>query len=222
MRRSSALALLLLVPAAACGGDDEDTAADQVEGSATSTERDAATATEAEAEAVEGGTVAPEAYATNVCGSIDRWYDRIEAATTDGLRDAETSGNTDSADTKARAVEFFEVAIDLTDEMIVDVEQAGVPDAEGGGETAADVVGGMEDVRALFVTARDDTEALPDDDPEALATGVQGVVASLQGSATAVGSNLEAVLASATDPDLVDAFERSCGITPAPEAATGS
>jgi hypothetical protein len=80
----------------------------------------------------------------------------------------------------------------------------------------------MEDVRALFVTARDDTEALPDDDPEALATGVQGVVASLQGSATAVGSNLEAVLASAADPDLVDAFERSCGITPAPEAATGS
>ena len=195
MRRSATfLALLLLVPAAACGGDDD---GDAAAGSGTTAEDTTTTA----------GAVAPDAYAADVCGSIGSWYDRINAASTTLVEDASAADQQDPAAGTQLVIGFLDDAISFTDGLVADLERAGVPDTEAGAETSDRLVAGIEDVRTLFLDARNDTAALPTEDPEIVATGLEDIGASLQDSATAVGANFQEVLTSIDDPALSDAFE---------------
>ena len=233
MRRSATLlALLLLVPAAACGGDDDDTTTDDT----TTTERTAAEPTEGEptedepiedepteteterrSEGSSPGAVAPDVYAADVCGSIGGWYDQIDTASTALVEDATAADRQDPAAGKALVVGFLDDAIGFTEGLVADLERAGVPDTASGEETADRLVAGIEDVRTLFVDARDDTAALPTEDPEVVATGLEDIGASLQDSASAVGANFQEVLTSIEDPALSDAFETA---PPCQELAT--
>ena len=193
MRRSATLlAVLLLVPAAACGGNDDG---------------DAPTEPAPTEDAAGPGTVAPDAYASDVCRAIDAWFDRINAASAALVEDAGAADQQDPAAGKARVVGFLDEAIGLTDGLVADLEGAGVPETGAGQETADRLVAGIGDVRTLFVDARDDTAALPTEDREVLDTGLEDIGASLQDSATAVGANFQEVLTSIEDPVLADAFE---------------
>lgn len=193
MRRSALVLALALL--AACGGGGDDEAAGRSETAQTST--------------VGGGTVGgvtPEDYAGDVCRSIGSWYDEIDQASTALLADADQIEE-DPAAGKALVVGFLDDAIGFTDGLIAGLEEAGVPETDGGQRTADELVAGIEEVRELFRGARDDTEALPTDDPQALGTGLQDIGAALQDSATAVGANFEAVLSSVDDPELASAFQ---------------
>jgi hypothetical protein len=209
-RSTTLLALLLLLPAAACGGGDDGdddaatstTAAPTTEAPETETE----TETETEEEQAEG-TATPDAYAADVCGSIGGWYDEINTASTALVQDAGSLTEEDPSAGKDLVVTFLDDAIGFTDDLIVDLEAAGVPDTESGEETAERLVAGIGDVRALFSGARDDTAALPADDPQAVAAGLQDIGTALQESATAVGANFQEVLGSIEDPELSEAFE---------------
>lgn len=197
VRRSPLLAALLaLALLAACGGDGEGDDDQAVVTSAPQT-------TEAEAEA--DGTDADD-YAEQACAAIGAWYDEIETASTTLVNDADAIAD-DPAAGKDLVVAFLDDAIDFTDDLVADLRDAGIPDTETGERTADELVSGIEDVRELFEGARDDTEALPADDPEALGTGLQDIGMALQESATAVGANFEAVLSSVDDPELGAAFE---------------
>ncbi len=196
MRRSPLLlALLALAPLAACGGDDDEPAA---------SESTASTETTADTDADDA--VAPDDYAEGVCGAIAGWYDDIDVASTSLVDDANTLSE-DPAAGKDLVVAFLDDAIAFTDDLVEDLEDAGAPDTETGEDTAEKLVTGIEDVRELFVGAREDTEALPADDPMALGSGLQDIGAALQESATAVGAQFEEVLSSVDDPELGEAFE---------------
>ncbi len=233
-RTATVLALLLLVPAAACGGDEDETTAEDTTTteparaerteteSETETETETETGTESEAErrSAEGsstGAVAPDAYAADVCGAIGSWYDQINTASTALVEDAGAGDQQDPAAGKALVVGFLDRAIALTEDLVTDLEGAGVPDTAAGEETADRLVAGIEDVRTLFVDARDDTTALPTDDRAVLERGLEDIGTSLQDSATAVGSNFQEVLTSIEDPVLADAFE---SVGPCQELAT--
>jgi len=149
---------------------------------------------------------APEDYAESVCGAIAGWYDEIDEASTDLVDDANTIAADPSAG-KDLVVAFLDDAIAFTDDLIADLEDAGAPDTETGEDTAEKLVTGIEDVRELFEGARDDTEALSADDPQALGSGLQDIGAALQESATAVGAQFEEVLSSVDDAELGKAFE---------------
>ena len=141
-----------------------------------------------------------------MCQSIGSWYDEIETASKALVEEASTI-SADPAAGKQVVLDFLDDAVGFTDTLITDLEDAGVPDTDTGPETADKLVGGIEDVRTLFQQARDDTEALPADNPEALGTGLQDIGTALQESATAVGANFEEVLSSVDDPSLAEAFE---------------
>jgi hypothetical protein len=207
-RSTTLLALLLLLPAAACGGGDDgdDDAATSTTAAPTTEAPETETETETETEQAEG-TATPDAYAADVCGSIGGWYDEINSASTALVQDAGSLTEEDPSAGKDLVVTFLDDAIGFTDDLIVDLEAAGVPDTESGEETAERLVSGIGDVRALFSDARDDTAALPADDPQAVAAGLQDIGTALQESATAVGANFQEVLGSIEDPELSEAFE---------------
>ena len=225
MRRSPALfALLLLVPLAACGGDDEEAAQDDQEAQVaesegaseeaepSETEPDDASETESDAASEgsspggEGGEVSADAYADGVCTSISSWYESIESSSLDLVEEAGTL-SADPASGKEIVLRFLEDTIDLTDTLVADLGEVGVPDTATGPEAADKLVSGIGDVRDLFSQARDDTAALPTDDEEAIVTGLQDIGTALQESAAAVGSSLEEVLSSPNDPELAEAFK---------------
>jgi hypothetical protein len=209
VRRSTVLlALLLLLPAAACGGGDDGDADDAATSTTAAPTTEAPeTGTETETEQAGAGTATPDAYAADVCGSIGGWYDEINTASTALVQDAGSLTEEDPSAGKDLVVTFLDDAIGFTDDLIVDLEAAGVPDTESGEETAERLVAGIGDVRALFSGARDDTAALPADDPQAVAAGLQDIGTALQESATAVGANFQEVLGSIEDPELSEAFE---------------
>ena len=219
MRHSSPLlALLLLVPVAACGGDDDEAAQDKIDAQSEREEAAGDEETESEEESESeagseddegsgsGGTASADDYADGVCSSIGTWYEEIETASQGLVSEAETLSE-DPAAGKQLVLDFLDDAIGLTDTLVADLEDTGVPDTETGPETADKLVGGIEDVRELFQQARDDTDALPADDPQALGTGLQDIGTALQESATAVGANFEEVLSSVDDDELAEAFE---------------
>lgn len=211
MRRSTAIpTLLLLVTLVACGGDDESAAPTSTTTTTTAADEETTTTTaagESESEPASEGDGSTDAYADGVCRSISSWYDEIESASTALVADAESLTDEEPAVGKELALSFLDDAIGLTDGLIADLEEAGVPDTESGPETADRLVVGISDVRVLFQGARDDTAALPADDPLALGTGLQDIGATLEESAIAVGDNLAQVLSSVQDPELADAFE---------------
>lgn len=227
-RTTLLLALALLVPIAACGGDDEEasTPVTDADGSETESEGSEGSESESEGSAPEsesegsgsgddgagaGGTASADEYADGVCRSIGGWYGEIDTASTSLVDEASTISD-DPAAGKQLVLAFLDDAVGFTETLITDLEGAGVPDTESGPETADKLVSGIEDVRLLFQGARDDTEALPADDPQALGTGLQDIGSALQESATAVGANFEEVLSSVDDPELAEAFEtaQSC------------
>lgn len=192
MRRSPLLfALLALAAVTACGGGDDEPAAGTSD--ITTTEPD-------------DGRAEPAVYAEDVCGSIGDWYGRIEKASADLVEDANALTD-DAAAGKELVLDFLDDAIDFTDDLVEDLDDAGVPDTDAGESASEKLVAGIEDVRALFQGARDDTEALPVDDPQALGAGLQEIGAALEESSAAVGENFEEVLASVDDPELGEAFE---------------
>ncbi|MDQ3385797.1 MAG: hypothetical protein M3503_07300 [Actinomycetota bacterium] len=219
MRRSPALlALVLLVPLAACGGDDDEAAQDDQETEVSESETEPAETessetesdgTESESERSsggEGGEVSADAYADGVCTSISGWYESIESSSRDLVEEAGTL-SADPATGKEIVLRFLDDTIDLTETLVADLEEVGVPDTSTGQETADKLVSGIGDVRDLFSQARDDTAALPTEDEEAIVSGLQDIGTALQESATAVGANFEEVLSSVDDPELAEAFE---------------
>ncbi|MEX2659676.1 MAG: hypothetical protein WD232_08260 [Acidimicrobiales bacterium] len=192
------LTLAALVSVASCGGGDDEPAAGTSE--VTTTEVDDDDRTE------------PAVYAEDVCGSIGVWYGRIEKASAELVEDANALSD-DAAAGKELVLDFLDDAIGFTDELVDELDDAGVPDTDSGESASDKLVAGIEEVRMLFQGAREDTEALPVDDPQALGAGLQEIGAALEQSSTAVGENFEEVLASVEDPELGEAFEgaTSCG-----------
>ncbi|MPZ69948.1 MAG: hypothetical protein GEU71_10510 [Actinobacteria bacterium] len=72
--------------------------------------------------------VAPATYAKSVCNSVNDWVTAIQERAA-GL-EGELTG--EAAQAKDKLDEFFGVAIDATDTLIAELEEAGAPDVEGG------------------------------------------------------------------------------------------
>lgn len=89
-----------------------------------------------------------------------------------------------------------------TGELAGAVEDAGVPDIDGGEESAEKLVAALRDTQDALDQAKEDIEALPDD-PQALQQGAAQIGPTLQEALSNVGSSLE----DAASQELTDVFE---------------
>ncbi|MDQ3982874.1 MAG: hypothetical protein M3271_09380 [Actinomycetota bacterium] len=186
--RTAALGLTLLLAAglAACGGDDDDG-----NGGGGSSE-----------------TVSAEAYAADVCGAMQDWVSTIQDQA------ASIGENIQAGDAQSGKDALSDLLTDMsasTGDLVSAVEDAGVPDVDGGEEAADSLVSAFEDVQGILEDAQQDIEDLPTD-PQAFQQGAAELGPTLQEALSGVGSSIE-------EPDsqeLRDAFENeeSCAAIP--------
>jgi hypothetical protein len=188
--RTAALGLTLVLATglAACGGDDGD---DGGGGGGGSSE-----------------TVSAEAYAGDVCGAMQDWITGIQERT-QSLTESFQSG--DPQEGKDALSDLLSEMSSQTGELITAVEDAGVPDVDGGEEAADSLVTAFEDVQGILDDAQQDIEDLPTD-PQAFQQGAAELGPTLQEALSSVGSSLE----EPESEELKEAFENeeSCSSIP--------
>ena len=127
------------------------------------------------------------AWVATLCTSLDDWITNLELATEDvqdvlnlqgeaGGGDTGTDTGTDTGNTGSTDVDldeqvelladFLDTSVELTETLIDELEDAGVPDTEDGEEIAEVFLAGFNDARDIFAEAREQVDDVPTDDPE--------------------------------------------------------
>ncbi|HYO61173.1 MAG TPA: hypothetical protein VEU29_04690 [Actinomycetota bacterium] len=181
------LAFLLAVGVAACGGDDGGEGGDS---------------------GGSGEAVSAEAYAADVCGAMQDWVTGIQERT-ESLTESFQSG--DPQEGKDLLSNLLSEMSAQTGDLVGAVEDAGVPDVDGGEEAADSLVTAFEEVQGILDDAQQDIEELPTD-PQAFQQGAAQLGPTLQEALSSVGSSIEAP----DSQELKDAFENeeSCSAIP--------
>lgn len=174
------LSLLLAGGLVACGGDDEGGGDDGGGGSSE--------------------TVSAETYAADVCGAMQDWVTGIQERT-QSLTESFTSG--DPQEGKDLLSDLLTQMSEQTGDLISAVEDAGIPDVDGGEEAADSLVTAFEEVQGILDDAEEDIADLPTD-PQAFQQGAAELGPTLQQALSGVGESLE----EPDSEDLKSAFEK--------------
>jgi len=162
----------------ACGGDDADTAQEAPD------------------------TVAVDAYVSDICTALSTWVTDIQeraSTITQGLDPGDAKAG------KVRLQEFIGETVAGTDELIADVEAAGIPDTEGGEEAAQQIQSGLQNVRSILVEAQGQIDELPTNNAQAFGRGAQEIGTSLQEATGEAAASID----SANSEELTEAFGKN-------------
>ena len=175
----TALASVLVLLAAACGGGDG-------------------------GGGVEGGSE-PDAYAADVCGAITNWQERLQSSASTLGSDLQNSS--DISAVKGKLVEFMGEAVQSTDQMLNQVEEAGPPDIEQGEAFHRDLVAGLRQARDTFAEAETNAENLPTNNPTAFQQGATELGQTLERQGGEIENTLSEVDEKYDSDELDKAFE---------------
>ena len=114
-----------------------------------------------------GDNVSADDYATGVCKTTQDWVSVLQKRATD----LQASIGTDVSPEKGKdaLAGFLDDVISDTDDWIEGVNDAGVPDVEGGEEAAKEILTAAEDAKGVLEDTRSSVEDLPTGDEEAFA-----------------------------------------------------
>jgi hypothetical protein len=155
-------------------------------------------------------TVTPEAWSASVCGAVSGWVEDLQA---DSAAFGDTVSDASSiSDVRDQMVEFIDGTIERTDEMLNEVEAAGQPDVEDGGDIADLFQEQLTKFKTALEEARATAEDLPDDQA-GFAQGAQEIGATMTSVGTEIGQGFEAVQDKYHSEELRAAFEAepACG-----------
>ncbi len=133
-------------------------------------------------------TVSVDAYASDVCTALAAWVQDIQdraSTITEGINPGDAKAG------KERLSEFIGETVTGTENLISEVEPAGVPDTDGGEEAAGQIVEGLRQVQTILEDAQDQIAELPTDDPQAFGTGAQEIATSLQEATTGAAETID-------------------------------
>ena len=168
-------------------------------------------------------------WVANLCTSLDDWLTNVEAATEDvqdvlsltggaggNTGDTGTDTGTDTGNTGNNDVDldeqqellgdFLDTAVSLTDDLIDELEDNGVPDIEDGEEIAEVFLAGFEDARDTFASAREQVDELPTDDPDDFADEVVEIGDEIDVAAIEIQTSFDEAGAEFDTSDLDEAF----------------
>ena len=150
-------------------------------------------------EAEEADTVSVDAYASDVCTALADWVTDIQdraATITEGIDPGDAQAGKDRLD------EFIGETVSTTENLIQQVEDAGIPDTEGGEEAAEQIQNGLGNVKTILEDAQDQIADLPTNNPQAFGQGAQEIATSLQEATGEAASAID----SANSEELNQAF----------------
>jgi len=108
-------------------------------------------------------TVEVGVYTGTVCSALSEWLNNLANAS--AVFANSTNDEADLRKVRAQFVTFFAGAIDETDRMVAEVEEAGVPDLANGTEVSAGMLRELGTFRPLLVDAQGRARRLPVDKP---------------------------------------------------------
>lgn len=124
------------------------------------------------------GRVEPEAYVTEACTAMGDWLDTILEESSGVVENL--SPNASPEDLKARFSAFVDSVHTETEQLITQLEEAGIPDVENGEEIAEGLVGGFEDAESAFENARERIQELDTQDRVAFQQEINEIASSIQ------------------------------------------
>jgi hypothetical protein len=135
-----------------------------------------------------GNTVSASDYASTVCTSVQTWLTALQESATAVGSDVVAAGSPEEAQTVL--AEYLDGVIADTDALIASVEDAGIPDVEGGEAVAGEILGAFEQARTVFEDARAQVDELPIDDPAAFAAATSELGTSIQTASVGIGQSI--------------------------------
>jgi len=151
-----------------------------------------------------GSAASPETWAADICGAASTWMNDI-GAQSESLDDT-MSGAASIEDVRDRLVAFVDDAIERTDQMLSEIDDAGSPDVDNGEQLADDFL----EVLAGFKTALEEvrtTAAGLSDDPAQFAEGAQQIATAMAAAGSEIQTGLNELQQSAGSDDLDAAFD---------------
>jgi chromosome segregation ATPase len=142
-------------------------------------------------------------YANDVCTALRGWAQDVRDSQTE-LQQKSTQGASLETD-RDSLQQFVDDAVAATDDLKQEVEDAGEPDIDGGGEVADAFHEAVEDTRSRLETARDEVGEIPADNPEEYRAAVDDFIASLRSTLEGIDEHFEDVDA----PDLDTALDEA-------------
>ena len=179
-----ALASVLVLVFVACGGDDGD---------------EEAAPEASETTSASPSTVGAQEYVSTLCTEMQNWLTKLQEGQTQVQQTVQPGA--DPAEGQAALATFFDSAVTATEELITAIEDAGVPDVEGGEAISQDILTKFQDAKEALESARAQVDTLPTDDPQAFGRAAQEL-------GTAVQSQLESIgdaLSTLSQPELDEA-----------------
>ena len=136
-----------------------------------------------------GGTVSASDYASDICTAFLGWRDDIQARQQD-LQEGLSPGISPQEGKDALGG-FLGDAVDSSEDLVKEVEAAGVPDAENGQDAADALQEAAQSARDELAKAEDAVQDLPTDDRQAFGTAADELGNNVRTALSEVGSGLE-------------------------------
>jgi hypothetical protein len=152
----------------------------------------------------DGGSdkVAVGDYASDICAALTDWTTAIQQRQQDLQKGLDPGSSPE--DGKNALAGFLDDAVEASDGLVQDVEDAGVPDAENGQEAADALKEAAENAKSRLEESRDKVDDLPTDSPQAFASAARNFGTDVQTALQGIGEGVQDV-----DSDELDkAFDK--------------
>ena len=148
-------------------------------------------------------SVAVGDYANDVCTALKGWSsdlrDRQEELQQSATPGASAESDRDSLE------QFVDGAVEATDKLVQEVEDAGEPDIDKGGDVADAFRSAATDTREKLDQAKDDIPDIPTDNPQDYRSAVDAFVTNLRGTLEGIDEHFKDVDA----PELDTALDKA-------------
>jgi hypothetical protein len=146
-------------------------------------------------------SVAVDDYANDLCTALTRWTDTVRDRQ---VELQESAGGAPEEDRDALQ-QFVDGAEAASDQLVEDVDAAGVPDIDDGEEVADAFLDAVDETRDEIGEAGDEISEIPTDTPSAYRTAVDEFVTDLRSTLEGIDEHVEDIDAPELDMALDEA-----------------
>jgi len=142
-------------------------------------------------------------YANDLCTALKGWTQDLRDSQAELQEQADPGASLESD--RDALQQFVDDAVTATDDLRQEVEEAGEPDIDGGGDVAEALQDAVDDIQSRLETAGDEVKDIPADNPEDYRAAVDDFVTNLRSTLEGIDEHFEDVDA----PDLDMALDEA-------------
>jgi hypothetical protein len=135
-------------------------------------------------------TVTPKKWVHSVCTSLTDWQNQIQPG--QNLASSVQSA-TDLAQVKDQVVSYLQSTVDATDQLVTSLGKAGTASVKNGNKISKEFKKGFNQIRDVFVAARDSTQSLDISDPTQFGSSLTNIGSDIDNGANTIKSTFDSV-----------------------------